>query len=96
MDCESAVGHVIEREGRVDALINNAGSHLRGAAIETSEAELRGQLELNCLGAVHMTQAVLRGGMIERRSGRALGSNGPSSSRRLRRSPLAWAKASHE
>lgn len=71
-DCESAVAHVIEREGCVDALINNAGSHLLGAAVETSETELRGQLELNFLGAVHMTQAVLRGGMIELRSGRII------------------------
>ncbi|MGB8331574.1 MAG: SDR family NAD(P)-dependent oxidoreductase [Polyangiales bacterium] len=71
-DCQSAVAQVIEREGRVDALINNAASHLLGAAIETSEAELRGQLELNFFGAVHLTQAVLRSSMIARRSGRII------------------------
>lgn len=69
-DCESVVRHVLANEGRLDALINNAGSHLVGAAVETSEAELRAQLELNFFGAVNLTQAALRGGMLDARSGR--------------------------
>ncbi len=36
-----AVQTVIARAGRLDVLINNAGSHLLGAALETSDVELR-------------------------------------------------------
>ncbi len=57
--CEAAVAEVLAREGHIDVLINNAGSHLFGAAVEVGAAELRGQLELNFYGAVHMTRAVL-------------------------------------
>jgi NAD(P)-dependent dehydrogenase (short-subunit alcohol dehydrogenase family) len=60
---------VLAVEGRLDAVINNAGSHLVGAAIETSHAELRAQLELNLMGAVHLTQAALPH-LLARRSGR--------------------------
>jgi NAD(P)-dependent dehydrogenase (short-subunit alcohol dehydrogenase family) len=66
-----AVKTVLEREGRLDALINNAGSHLLGAAIETSEAELRDQLELNFFGAVNMMRAVVPH-FLERRAGRVI------------------------
>lgn len=67
--CEAAVAHVIAREGRLDAVVNNAGSHLLGAAMETSHAELRAQLELNLMGAVHLTQAALPH-LLDRRDGR--------------------------
>ena len=70
--CERAVDEILTREGRIDVLINNAGSHLLGAAVETSEAELRAQLELNFFGAVHLTEAVVRASMLERRSGRII------------------------
>lgn len=70
--CERAVDHIVTREGRVDVVINNAGSHLLGAAVETSEAELRAQMELNFFGAVHLTEAVVRASMLERRSGRII------------------------
>lgn len=57
--CDRAVAAVLERAGRLDAVINNAGSHLLGAAIETSHEELRAQLDLNFLGAVNLTMAAL-------------------------------------
>jgi NAD(P)-dependent dehydrogenase (short-subunit alcohol dehydrogenase family) len=69
--CTRAVQTVLEREGRIDALVNNAGSHLVGAAAETSEDELRAQLELNFFGAVAMIEAVLPA-MIEARRGNIL------------------------
>jgi NAD(P)-dependent dehydrogenase (short-subunit alcohol dehydrogenase family) len=68
---QRAVDAVLEREGRLDVLINNAGSHLLGAATETSEAELRDQLELNFFGAVNLMRAVTPH-FLERRSGRII------------------------
>ncbi|MEM6996200.1 MAG: SDR family oxidoreductase [Myxococcota bacterium] len=68
---QAAVDTVMKREGRVDVLINNAGSHLLGAVLETSDDELRAQLELNFHGAVHMVQAVLPS-MLEHGDGRII------------------------
>jgi len=54
-----AVGQTIERFGRIDIAINNAGYGLFGAVEEVSEAEARAQLETNFFGALWVTQAVL-------------------------------------
>jgi NAD(P)-dependent dehydrogenase (short-subunit alcohol dehydrogenase family) len=69
--CERAVETILAREGRLDAIVNNAGSHLHGAAIETSEDELRQQMELNFFGAVALTRAALPS-MLARRAGRVV------------------------
>lgn len=58
-DCGQAIEEVVQREGKIDVLINNVGSHLYGAAIETNEAELQEQLQTNFFGAVNMTRGVL-------------------------------------
>jgi NAD(P)-dependent dehydrogenase (short-subunit alcohol dehydrogenase family) len=67
--CEQAVRTILEREGRLDGIVNNAGSHLHGAAVETSEDELRQQMELNFHGAVALTRAALPS-MLAQRAGR--------------------------
>lgn len=54
--CGQAIEEVVQREGKIDVLINNVGSHLYGAAIETNEAELQEQLQTNFFGAVNMTR----------------------------------------
>lgn len=67
--CAAAVDVVLAREGRIDAVINNAGSHLLGAALETSPDELRAQLALNFHGAVNLTLAALPH-LVGQRAGR--------------------------
>lgn len=54
-----AVEKVIEKEGRIDVLINNAGMH-SGGPVETMPAEiLKLQMDTNFTGLVYLTQAVL-------------------------------------
>jgi NAD(P)-dependent dehydrogenase (short-subunit alcohol dehydrogenase family) len=54
-----AVAGVIEKEGRIDVLINNAGMHI-GGPIETTPVEnIRLQMDTNLLGTVILTQEVL-------------------------------------
>jgi NAD(P)-dependent dehydrogenase (short-subunit alcohol dehydrogenase family) len=68
---QACVQRVIELSTDLDILINNAGYDLYGAAEETSDSELRAQLETNFFGAVRMTQAVLPH-MRERRAGKVI------------------------
>ena len=54
-----AVAETIERFGRIDVAVNNAGYGLFGAVEEVSEAEARDQIETNLFGALWVTQAAL-------------------------------------
>lgn len=55
----TAVSTVVEKEGRIDVLINNAGMHTGGPA-ETSPLEnIRLQMDTNFLGMVQITKEVL-------------------------------------
>jgi NAD(P)-dependent dehydrogenase (short-subunit alcohol dehydrogenase family) len=55
----SAVGQVIERFGRIDLLVNNAGVGSMGAAEETSIAQAQAVFETNVFGVMRMVRAVL-------------------------------------
>jgi NAD(P)-dependent dehydrogenase (short-subunit alcohol dehydrogenase family) len=58
-DVEQAVAAAIDRFGRIDVLINNAGYGIVGAVEETPESELRAQMDTNFFGAVSVTKAAL-------------------------------------
>lgn len=55
----NAVAQVIQNEGRIDVLINNAGMHLGGPIEEAPTEQFTQQMETNFNGTVHLLQAVL-------------------------------------
>ena len=64
----SAVGGVIERSGRIDVLVNNAGVLKLASVEETPLEEAKAVFETNVFGPIRMMQAVLPA-MRERGSG---------------------------
>ncbi len=54
-----AVGQVIERFGRIDVMVNNAGMGAIGAVEETSIAQAQDIFNVNVFGVMRMTKAVL-------------------------------------
>jgi NAD(P)-dependent dehydrogenase (short-subunit alcohol dehydrogenase family) len=56
---ESCVGSILEREGRLDVLVNNAGYGSYGSIEEVPLAEARRQFEVNLFGPARVTQLVL-------------------------------------
>jgi NAD(P)-dependent dehydrogenase (short-subunit alcohol dehydrogenase family) len=66
---ERAVADVLARAGRIDVLINNAGTSIVGAIEETDTAQARALFDVNFFGAVRVTGAVLPA-MRAQRAGR--------------------------
>ena len=65
---KSAVRTVLEKEGKIDVLINNAGMHLGGPIEITPAEDFEKQMATNFLGVIHLIQAVLPG-MREKKNG---------------------------
>jgi len=58
-DAESAVKAAVDRFGRIDVLVNNAGNFYAGFFEEISPEDFRAQVETNLFGPVNVTRAVL-------------------------------------
>jgi NAD(P)-dependent dehydrogenase (short-subunit alcohol dehydrogenase family) len=56
---QAAVQAAVERFGRIDVLVNNAGNFIAGFFEEISPENFRAQLETNLFGPLNVTRAVL-------------------------------------
>jgi len=65
------INHAANSRGPVDILVANAGGTESAPFSETVSAQFRDNFELNVMGVVHATRAVL-GGMVARKSGRVI------------------------
>jgi NAD(P)-dependent dehydrogenase (short-subunit alcohol dehydrogenase family) len=66
---DAAYARVVERFGRVDVLVNNAGVPLRKAAIEISQDEWASVMQTNVDGTFFMSQAFARDLIAANRAG---------------------------
>jgi len=56
---QAGVANIIDEQGRVDVLVNNAGYGSYGALEDVPMDEARAQMEVNVFGAARLTQLVL-------------------------------------
>jgi NADP-dependent 3-hydroxy acid dehydrogenase YdfG len=56
---DAAVAEIVEREGRIDICVNNAGIELRGPIEECAEDEVLAQFDTNVFGLLRVVRAVV-------------------------------------
>ncbi len=90
-DIQNVVDMVIQKEGKIDVLWNNAGYAVYGSVEETPIAEARRQFEVNLFGLASLTQKVIP---IMRQSNKGLIINTSSVGGRIYAPLGAWYHAS--
>jgi 3-oxoacyl-[acyl-carrier protein] reductase len=70
-DIEKFINAAVKQFGRVDVLVNNAGSSQRGAFLETDDAKWASDFELKVFGAIRCTRLIVPH-MIKQGGGRVI------------------------
>jgi NAD(P)-dependent dehydrogenase (short-subunit alcohol dehydrogenase family) len=58
-DAERFIDEVVTRFGRIDVLVNNAGSSIRGPFLETTDEQFKGDMELKVFGAMRCARRAI-------------------------------------